>query len=162
MYFNKFPSILYDFDIGSKTSVIQLKDITRNIRFRRDVLANITIYDEYDIMDGDTPELIAEKLYGNAQYHWIVMLINEVYDYRKDWVLSQYDLDQYITKKYGSAKYDVHHYTLNGFIVDSDTAGASSVSNYDYEIAINESKRRIKIVPKYLIDKILTEYKSLM
>ena len=82
MYFNKFPSILYDFDIGSKTSVIQVKDITRNIRFRRDVLANITIYDEYDVLDGETPEIIAEKVYGNPQYHWIVMLINDVYDYR--------------------------------------------------------------------------------
>ena len=92
MYFQNFPDIIYDFDINGTTSVIQVKDITRNIRFRRDVLANITIYDEYDVIDGETPEHVAEKFYGNPEYHWVVMLINEVYDYKQDWVLSYNDL----------------------------------------------------------------------
>ena len=154
--------MLYDFTIGNSTQVVQIKDITRNIRFRRDILSNIAIYDEYDVIDGETPEIVAEKLYNNPNYHWIVMLMNDVYDYRKDWVLSQYDLEQYVTQKYGDTLYNSHHYELNGFIVDSSTPGATSVSNYDYEINLNESKRRIKIVPKYLIDKILSDYKKLI
>lgn len=162
MYFKNFPNFLYEFSINGKDTAVIVRDITRNIRFRRDVLANITIYDEYDIVDNESPETIAEKVYGNANYHWIIMLVNERYDYKNDFPLSSYDLEKYITDKYGSQKYSIHHYIdAKGFIVDS-TAAVNSVSNYDYEVSINESKRRIKIVPQYLIDKIITEYKKII
>lgn len=163
MYFNNFQNLLYEFNIDGKDTALYLKDITRNIRFRRDVLANITIYDVYDIVGNETPEHIAEKVYGNANYHWIIMLVNERYDYKTDFPLSYYDLEKYIDAKYGANKYSIHHYIdTNGYIVDSTQVGATSVSNYDYEQTVNESKRRIKLVPSYLIDKIITEYKALM
>lgn len=85
MYFKEFPQFLYDFkyaDRDTRTSVVT--DITRNIRFRRDLLENVSLYDEYDIVDGETPEIIAEKIYGNAEYHWIIMLANGRYDYLTD------------------------------------------------------------------------------
>jgi hypothetical protein len=84
MYFKEFPDMLYDFKYGKKTKTSIVKDITRNVRIRRDLLSNITLYDEYDIIDGETPEIIAEKIYGNAEYHWIVMLSNGKYDYLTD------------------------------------------------------------------------------
>lgn len=162
MYFKNFPNTIYDFNIGNKDVAVYVTDITRNIRFRRDVLSNITIYDEYDIRDGEPPHVVAERIYDNPYYHWIVMLMNDRYDYKTDWPLSQNDLDKFITSKYGDQKYAIHHYQLNGFVVDSTTVGASSVSNYDYEVNLNESKRRIKIVPKALIGKILDDYKKLI
>ena len=62
MYFKEFPKFQYDFAYGKDTKVSVVQDITRNIRFRRDVLANVSLYDEYDIIDGETPEIIAEKV----------------------------------------------------------------------------------------------------
>lgn len=163
MYFNKFPKILYDYSIGTNTNAVYVTDITRNIRFRRDVLANVSVYDYYDIQDGDTPDKIAERVYGNSQYHWIIMLMNDRYDYLNDFPLTTYNLEKYIAQKYGSGTYDIHHYVNeDGFIVNSDYSGATSVSNYDYETSVNESKRRIKIVPKELIDKILSDYDNLI
>lgn len=85
MYFKEFPQFLYDFkykDRDTRTSIVT--DITRNIRFRRDLLENVSLYDEYDIVDGETPEIIAEKIYGNPEYHWIIMLANGRYDYLTD------------------------------------------------------------------------------
>lgn len=85
MYFKEFPQFLYDFrynPLETKTSIVT--DITRNIRFRKEVLESITVFDEYDIVDGDTPEIIAEKIYGNPEYHWIVMITNGYYDYLTD------------------------------------------------------------------------------
>lgn len=162
MYFKEFPTMLYRFDLGAEEVSIPVLDITRNVRFRKEILANITIYDEYDILDNETPELIAEKIYGNSKYHWIIMLVNERYDYTNDFPLSSYDLEKYINDKYTNP-YAIHHYvSSDGYIVDSNYSGATSVSNYNYEVSINESKRRIKIVPKLLIDKILSEYKGLM
>lgn len=164
MYFNKFPSMLYNFDVNGKETAIIMSDITRNVRFRKDVLSNVTVYDEYDIVEGETPEHVAEKVYKNPNYHWIIMLTNEIYDYKKDWCLSSNMLETYIDDKYGSSKYTTKYYiNSDGFIVDSTYAGTKyPVSYYDYEISINESKRRIKIIPKIYIDKILADFKGLM
>lgn len=102
MYFKNFPKFIYDFKYDStddtKTSVVM--DVTRNIRFRRDLLANVTVYDEYDIQDGDTPEIVAERIYGNPEYHWIIMLANERYDYLNDYPLQERDLIKYIADEH--------------------------------------------------------------
>jgi hypothetical protein len=169
MYFKNFQNMLYEFNIGGKDTAIFIKDITRNIRFRRDILANITVYDEYDIQEGETPEHIAEKLYGNAQYHWILMLVNERYDYKSDFPLSQYVLEKYINDNYNNP-YDIHHYVdSKGYIVDSPNVDINNitqpsypVSNYDYEYTLNESKRRIKIIPIVYIEKIINEFKKII
>lgn len=106
MYFKDFPKFLYDFNYGNnvtKTSLV--KDITRNIRFRRDVLANITLYEEYDIIDGETPEIIAEKIYGTPEYHWVVMLANEKFDYLSDFPLMEPELQKHIKSSYNPIEY---------------------------------------------------------
>ncbi len=136
-------------------------DITRNIRFRKELLANVTSYDEYDIVDGETPEIIAEKIYENPEYHWIIMLANDMYDYRADFPLTQLQLERFVADKYGVHADDIHHYEdENGFVVNSDAEGAVSVSNRQYEEKVNESKRRIKIISKELVGAILKNFKD--
>jgi hypothetical protein len=145
----------------TQTKALALTDITRNIRFRRDVLANVTVYDYYDIVAGETPEIVAEKVYGNAQYHWIVMLANERYDYLADWPLTQVALDQFVSDKYGDQSDAVHHYIdYNGYKVSADIPGATSVSNRQYEDQLNESKRSIKIISIDLISTIIKNFKD--
>jgi hypothetical protein len=163
MYFKDFPNFIYQFKVGNTTKTSLVKDVTRNIRFRRDVLANITVYDEYDIVDGETPEIIAEKLYGDAQYHWIIMLANDRYDYIEDFPLAEYQLVRVIAAKYPGTENNIHHYVdANGFVVNSNAPGAVSVSNADDERNKNESKRRIKIISKNIINTILKDYKDLI
>jgi len=169
MYFKKFPKMLYDFEYNYDAvqdsdvrTAKRVTDITANVRFRRDLLSNITLYDEYDIKEGETPEIIAEKFYKNANYHWIVMLANDRFDYRSDFPLTHIALQDYIASKYDDPD-GVHHYEdSNGVQVDSDAAGAVSVSNRQYEDKINESKRRIKIPAADLIAKILKDFKNEM
>ncbi len=129
MYFKDFPSFYYDFkqnDGTTKSSIV--KDITRNIRFRRDILANVTLYDRYDIRDGDTPEIIAEKVYGNAQYHWVIMLLNEKFDYISDYPLDEYSLVKYIDSVYS----DVVINPASSVIPDVVLAMASKASDAYY------------------------------
>ena len=129
MYFKDFPSFYYDFkqnDGTTKSSIV--KDITRNIRFRRDILANVTLYDRYDIRDGDTPEIIAEKVYGNAQYHWVIMLLNEKFDYISDYPLDEYSLVKYIDSVYS----DVVINPASSVIPDVVLAMASRASDAYY------------------------------
>ena len=102
MYFKDFPKFLYDFkyDSTNKTKTSVVMDITHNVRFRKEVLENYTLYDEYDIHDGETPEMIAEKVYGNPNYHWIIMLVNQKYDYISDFPLDYAALTASTAKEY--------------------------------------------------------------
>jgi hypothetical protein len=147
--------------LETQTKALILTDITRNIRFRRDILANITVYDYYDVVEGETPEIVAEKIYGNAQYHWIVMLVNERYDYLADWPLTQTALDQYIIDKYGSSANSINHYeNAKGMTVPADYPSAVPITNANYEAQVNESKRRIKIISAELLSTILKNFKD--
>lgn len=165
MYFDKFPSFLYPFTINGKTEYKIVKDITTNVRVRKEILDSVTLYDEYDIRDGETPEIIAEKVYGSPLYHWVVMLCNQRYNYVDDFPLPLYELEQMIYDKYGSveAANDPHHYVnAQGYIVDSAQEGATMVSNYQYETDLNESKRRIKLISPRLLNTILKNFKDII
>jgi hypothetical protein len=61
-------------------------------------------------MDGDTPEIISEKMYGTPNYHWILMLLNQRYDYINDFPLNGTDLSIMIDNKHGSSANLVHHF----------------------------------------------------
>jgi hypothetical protein len=164
MYFEKFPQFVYDFDIAGKRKAIILTDITRNVRFRKEIFGNIELFDEYDIQDGDTPEIIADKVYGNSEYHWIIMLVNERYDYVADFPLSYAALLKYVEDKYGVGnENDIHHYeNEKGYVVNSDVQGAGAVTNLQYEEIINEGKRRIKLVSPNLIARVLKQFNDLI
>ena len=168
MYFNKFNKGLYDFNINGKTESIAVIDITKNTRVLKEVLANITLYDEYDVQDGETPEIIAEKFYGNALYHWVILLVNERYDGILDFPQPDRVIEKLITEKYGDGhEYDVHHYekdvNLDGifYVVSAGTPGAIEVTNHDYEFGLNESKRRIKLISPSLVQQVVNEYNNL-
>lgn len=161
MYFNNFPDLFYQFDVNGVPTLKVVKDITHNVRFRKAILDQITLFDEYDIKDGETPEIIAAKYYGNSEHHWIVMLCNQRYDYIEDFPKSTRTLEQYINTKYAEP-YGTHHYELDGYIVSEETPGAVSVSNYEYEDRLNESKRRIKLISPSLLNQIVANFKLII
>ena len=136
-----------------------MTDITQNIRFRKEILANITTYDFYDIKDGETPEILSERIYGTPDYHWVIMLANNRYDYTAEWPLTYVTLQKYIDAKYGeNADATRHNEDENGYVV----MGGYPVSNREYEERLNEKKRRIKIISPSLINTILQNYKDIM
>ena len=117
MYFANFPKMVYDFDLSTGVDYRIVTDITRNVRFRKQILENISLYDYYDIQEGETPEIISEKIYGTPYYHWVIMLTNQRYDYVNDFPLSQIELDALVEYKYGLSKIShIHHYSYDGFI----------------------------------------------
>lgn len=165
MYFQKFPLIYHAYtDSNGQEILVRLKDITRNIRVRRDVLANITLYEYYTLRDDETPEDVAEKVYGSATYHWVVLLLNEKYDYTSDFPLNSVDLNTHIVNTYGEGnEYATHHYiNAAGFKVNPEQAGATSVSNFQYEDEMNEAKRRIKLIDPSLLATLLANFETIM
>jgi len=163
MYFDKFPIIYYDFEVNGKREVRLVRDITINVRIRKEILDNITLYNEYDIKDGETPEIISNKVYGSPLYHWVIMICNQRYDYVSDFPLATYEFEKYVRDKYGDNVAGIHHYVNEaGFIVDSSASGATPVTNYNYEMELNESKRRIKLITSRSLFQILAQYKNIV
>lgn len=164
MYFARMPLIYYDFQDKDGNPVVRvLKDITTNVRIIKQELQNISVYDEYDIVDDETPEIISTKVYGTPKYHWVLMIMNDIYDYRKDLPLNYNTLSQYVTDKYGSGNaYAVHHWiNSDEMIVNSTYPGATSVSNFQYEESVNESKRRIRLLSKPVLDTVVRQYSAM-
>lgn len=165
-YFKKFPKILYPFTINGKKTLIAITDIALNVRIRTSVLSNLSYYDEYDILDGETPEKISEKLYGSPNFHWVIMLSNEKYNLYEDFPMSSDALYEYVKKKYGEENIrephviwgEPHFEDLNGNIVDGPASAlVNSISNYDYEFKKNEEKRRIKVLSPAVISQLVSE-----
>lgn len=162
MYFNNFPVISYPFEINGEIKNILITDISKNIRFISKSLNAIRLFDSYIISDGETPEIIADKFYGNPNYHWIIMLANNKYDYLNDFPKSQLHLDAYIEDKYGATADDPAIFVKFGKVVDYGTTNSYKITNRAYEYMINENKRTIKIISKDLIPVILKDFVSIM
>lgn len=113
MYFKQFPIIYYPLTLNGIEQYVQLKDITSNIRFVKEFLANITLYDEYSIIDGETPEIISEKIYGVPKYHWLIMLANDRYNYEKDFPMRYPTLVRYVQNKY-NLDFSTNNWTISG------------------------------------------------
>jgi hypothetical protein len=96
-YFNYFPKTLYTSD--TETGVV-VTNITSRFAFEQSYRDNSAVYYEYDIQDSDTPEIIAHKMYGNSERHWIVLMMNEIVDPQFDWPLDQRTIISYINDKY--------------------------------------------------------------
>jgi len=107
MYFSNFPKIVYDFDLTSGVDYKVVTDITRNVRLRKQILENISLYDYYDIAEGETPEIISEKIYGTPYYHWVIMLVNQRYDYITDFPLEYPALIANTAEKYNPILYSL-------------------------------------------------------
>ena len=154
----------YSLDGGLTT--FTMTDIFRRIKADKADIQNSLAYDEYDIRSGETPEILADKIYGDVNLHWVLLVINEIIDPRFDWPMEENVLYNYIENKYGTDNmYAVHHYINNdGDVVHSSYAlGAKTpVSNFEYEVALNESKRRINVLKPIYVSAFVKSFERAM
>lgn len=97
-YFSKFPKLYYSFDGHNSSELIT--SLTTRFSFEESLRNNTSVFYEYDIRDGDTPEILASKVYGSAERHWIILLFNDIVDPFYDWPLQYDTLNEYIDQKY--------------------------------------------------------------
>jgi len=118
MFFEKFPLFQYTLDDGASAQT--LPDILRRIKISEELKKNNSFFDQYDIKDGETPEIVAQNWYGDSNLHWIILLSNDIIDPRFDWPMSYYNLVEFCKGKYGPANINkLHHYVnLNEYIVN--------------------------------------------
>ena len=174
MYFSKFPLTVYDVK-GNKNFKL-LPDILRRVKVRSGLASSRFVFDKYNVKEGEKPEDVAFKYYGDAQYHWVIMMINNITDRYYEWPMRQADFADFLTDKYGAGSEDsVHHYELaqtsgatsssdNSHMleVNSDTDGATAITNREYEERQQENFRQIRLLDQKYLDSFTEEFFTLI
>ena len=101
-YFAKFPRVSYDLDRKKISSPDRVTNVFFRIAIVKDIVRNFSSYYEYSIRDGDRPEVLAEKAYGDPEAHWIILYANDILDPHYDWPLDNKSFEKYIVNKYKS------------------------------------------------------------
>ena len=169
-YFNYFSTILYD-PVGSDNAKL-VTDIMSRVRVRTEMKKEIIMLDPYDVKENETPEIIADRHHGSPYYHWIVMLLNNISDINHDWVKSTRQIQTYLSDKYSVAQLtEPHHYEIyqtSGDITtkieveNTNYPSAATVTNYEYEVAINEEKRSIDLLRNEYLGFFVDEFENLI
>jgi len=165
MYFRKFPKI--DYDVKGNGNITTLTNIIKRVRFKTLTSSRLVNFDIYDVRDGETPEMIAHRYYEESEYHWLILLANDIQDYYNEWPMAVPQLEKFIASKYDDVD-GIHHYTIKQESGDTtvdieipNNTGyplATPVTNYQYEAALNEEKRRIKLIQPRYVESIEKEF----
>lgn len=131
-YFENFPYVGYSLNPSAKPGEYEwVTDIFRRSAPIANILQQRRLFHTYQVMEGDTPEMIADKYYGSVKYHWVISLLNNIVDPILDWPKNYANLVTYIVDKYGSiaaASSTIVQYTMTESKVDS--LGNSSTQTY--------------------------------
>ena len=190
-YFRELPDLDYQSPLSDRISsddYVRVKNIFRRAKLRDDLKNVTTIFQKYEISDGARPDTVANELYNNPGYDWIVLTIAGITNVRDQWPLSSEELYQYSIEKYGEQYLTSnHHYETTevkdskgrllmpaGKVVDSNFSirnpespietiyPVTGVTNYEYETKLNEEKRLIFVLQKRYIQTFINDTRRIM
>lgn len=142
-YFENFPKVMYTFDKNT-INVNAVTNILARNTFLRDIVDNVNLSYEYIIKEEDTPDILADKVYGNSYRSWVILLFNNIINPNYDWPMKTNVLEKYIENKYGMTTDEtrsiVHHY-------EKETTTTSSFNG----VMLNESKEK-SIISEYEVN----------
>ena len=176
-YFERFPLMAYD--VASDGNYKLLPDILRRVKLRTGIRTGTFLFDNYDVKDGENPEDIAFKLYGDAEYHWVVLMTNNVTDRYYQWPLTQPQFQEHLADKYGVGSEDaVHHYEntqasgptsskgpsdfSHKVEVNSDDGDPDIITNRQYEQRKQDQYRSIRLLNTKFLDLFINEFENLL
>tara|TARA_B100000214_G_scaffold137979_1_gene98419 strand:+ start:143 stop:757 length:615 start_codon:yes stop_codon:yes gene_type:complete len=185
---NRLPELLYN--VSSKPldpDFLLVKNIWRRAQVLVEYKSEVTIFTEITVGDGERPEDIATRYYGNPFFNWTILVINDIVDYYNQWPRSIVQLQDYINSKYTNPQATKHHVTTEvkdaneniivpaGKVVPSNfqvayfngstTVTASpvaSVTNAAYEFDLNAKKQNIQIVKPDIIEDFVDVYNKIL
>ena len=161
-YFSFFPKTAY-VTTDNPTGADLVTNITTRFSFEQELKDNSNAFYEYEIQESDTPEIIAYKYYGSSEFHWVVLMFNDIIDPQFDWPLQYNTFIKFVDEKYSAngaantvnqsglswamSQNNVHSYlkivtrktskgdqTIEKITVDSNTYANISFSNTTYTL----------------------------
>ena len=189
-FFRELPNLRYPSFLPEKISsldYVEVKNIFRRVKLRDDLQNYFTVFNKYEIPMGARPDNVAEDLYGNAQFDWVVLIIAGILNVRNEWPLSNHDLYNYCLDKYDDSLNSVRFFETKevknangklilpkGKVVDSDFTIPNpsqpnatlnpiiGISNYEYETRLNEEKRKIFVLKEEYLQQFLSDMRQIM
>ena len=172
MYFESFPTIFYD--ANGDGTFKDVKNLLRRVGLRTLVKSNVLLFDTYEVKEGETPEMIAHKLYGDSNLHWIILMINEVTDRYHQWPMTVPQFLDFINDKYDNPD-GIHYYETTQTSgdtkvkievfneVDDDAyTGLTPITNREYEEDRQDKLRSIRLIDPKFIGQFVAEFQTLM
>ena len=114
-YFNELPELQIlnrtKNQISNDETLI-IKNFFKRAKLRDDIASVASAFEYYMITEGERPEEVAEKVYGDPELDWVILTTNNITDVQNEWPLNIDSLNKYMLDKYGSeeAYTDIHHY----------------------------------------------------
>jgi hypothetical protein len=187
-YFASFPAI--DYNLKSINRPLRVIDISKRFIIKDLYRRNLISYFSYDVKEGERPDNVAFNFYGDPNLDWIILIPNEIIDPYFGWPRNYLEMQSYIREKYGSipnAYNQIHQYekimqkakevrdtdgemiriSEKTLVVDQTTYQTLSpndrklVTKYDYEIALNDSRRNISVIDPVYVPAIVDTYRNL-
>ena len=170
MFFENFPIIAYD-SVGNG-EYKAVTDLLRRVAIRSKVRSNVLVFDTYDVKQGETPEMLADKLYNDPELHWVILLINDITDRYHQWPMNNNQFIAYLNDKYSNVD-ATHHYEISQVSGDTtikinigtdntEHSGASIVTNREYEEERQDELRKIRLLNPIYIEPFVAEYQKIM
>ena len=167
-YFDMFPKVFYDNKGNGNYSI--MTNLLRRVKLVDEAKSNIIDFDYYDVKDGETPEMIAHKYYGDVNLHWTILTVNNVVDYYEDWPMSVQRFEEFVKEKYENPQ-AIHHYeitqtsgdttvTIDVGMNTTEYPSATAISNYQYEDSLQEKKRQIRLIQPRYVNEFVKEFES--
>lgn len=189
-YFTNLPNLLYPSLDPEKNSLFdydEVKNLFRRFYIREDLLQDVTFFLKYEISDGERPDNVAEKVYGDPLLDWIILITNNIIDIYEEWPLDDKTFYEVLNRKYPNQSYldTIYHETTEvkdangrlilpkGLRVSSDFTiknpldasstlnPVKSVSYLDIERIKNDNKRNILILKEKYFKIISSDIKKI-
>ena len=178
-------------DKKSSQDYTEVKNLFRRTKLRDDLQNIFTLFDKYEIPDEFRPENVAEDFYGNDELDWVVLTTAGIVNVRNEWPLNNRDIFDYSFEKYGNnlnatrffetkeiknssgsiilekgkvvdSDFVFKYYDTNGIVEVKGTNVRTGVSNYDYEVRLNEEKRSIFVLKPEYLQQFLNDFRDIM
>jgi hypothetical protein len=126
-YFSTLPKVIYQ---TNGTAQI-FTNLLARASMLPEFVKNSANYYEYYVQEGDTPEIIANKYYGDSYRYWIVLFSNQITDPQWDWPMSVTLFEEFMRKKYVGVNPQniMHHYekTITRLNVDTQIKSVETI-----------------------------------
>ncbi len=189
-YFRELPNVEYQNFLANKSGsqdYILMKNIFIRGKLRDDLQNVFTLFNKYVINEGERPDEIAQKLYGDPSFDWVVLVTANIINYQNDYPLSSQQLWEYVTNKYGEEYVnDIRYYVTTevkddsgrlilpaNAVVDKDFTIPNpdfptsfinptvAISNWEYENDINDKKKTIYVLKREYLNQFLNDMQDI-
>ena len=191
MYFSLLPNIEYDEKPisypFSESDFVTAKNFFRRYKINDDVFQYAVFFKKYTIKDGERPETLAEKIYGNQFYDWVILLTNNMVNAQYDWPRTNYEIYKMVEEEFDDPYSEISHYEIKetighyqaGLHVDKTFYDSTHKLNIDGSVQIkngneiaspitvaeyyqeeNEKKREIYLLKSRFLESFVKDFKK--